>query len=341
MSESDLINYILKDRQHTLSEAFRSWFATCERFEGFVILHKDKIRKKVGGARGEGLEDLRLELELPYLLLLDDRFKVEYEKYAGNKTTSPDFSITFDHSTHFSVEVKRIREADLGRRFSQWIEKVVSRIEAIPSGLAFRLHFPEMESTSDPVDRLEASTEEIISYIENTILTEGGKLSVDSEREFSIPGFQDEMVLTLSKPPHKQDSGTSYHGGIGPIFYTKKEFKKFSDLICDLLLEKQVRPGMINLLFLSTNSTTHEDKNLPEAIHQLHQCDEFFIKKGFKSRQDFLDRSKSLSGILFRSSWMPASASGKNLNFLWLNGQAEYPIPEPIQNYLTNMGKRQ
>lgn len=338
---SELISDIFGDREHFLSVVLRDWFAACRRFEDFVTRYKDKVRKKVRNAiTNEDLEDLRFELQLPYLLLLDARFEVKYEILVSSQTGGPDFTVTFEGSTDFNVEVKRIRDADKDFRFDKWLEKVDRKIDAIPSILSFGLEIPKLESKPDLVDRLEASTEEIIRFITDTIRTTENELIVGSVAEYPIPGFQDEMVLILSKPVNKQDHNTSYSGGLKPIFYTQKEYRKFGDAICDVLL-RQVRPGMINLLFLGSNSTTHEDRDLLLAIHSINQQnDAFFIDKGFASRKDFLARAKSLSGILFRSSWVSLAASSKERNYLWLNEQAEHSIPESIFAYLARMDKK-
>ena len=54
-----------------------------------------------------GLKDLRAELETAVLLLRDERFTLEYEKYVATKQRGQDFTVTFKTHTPFNVEVRR------------------------------------------------------------------------------------------------------------------------------------------------------------------------------------------------------------------------------------------
>jgi hypothetical protein len=335
-----LTEYILDGTRSRFSEVLMAWFATSERFEAFADLYKEKIRKKARTAKtGDDLEDLQFELEAPYLLLLDPRFKVEYEKYGSG----PDFFSRFQETVNFNVEVKRIREAQGGARFDKCMDEIVKRIDAITSSLAFWLDAPGMECRLDLVDRLEVSKEAIISFIANTIRSEENKLLPNSHREYPIPDFEDDLVLDLTKPAHKRDSGTSYHGGTRPIFYTQNEHRKFGDVILESL--RQLIPGMINVLFIGSNNSTHEERDVLEAIRAINQLlrqnqEEFFSKKGFADKRDFLRHTRSLSGIVFRSIWIHPSDSGSDRNFVWLNAGADRPIPEEICKYLRQMTGR-
>lgn len=308
-----------------------------ERFEAFADLYKEKIRKKARtGKTDDDLKDLQFELEAPYLLLLDPRFTVEYEKYGSG----PDFSVSFERRSNFNLEVKRIREAGGGARFDKCMDEIIRRIEMIPSKLAFWLDAPELESNLNLVDRLEVSKEAIISFIDAMVRSEEDKLVPNSHREYPVPGFEGELVLDLTKPANKRDPGTSYHGGTRPVFYTQNEHRKFGDLILGSL--RQITPGMINVLFIGSDSSTHEDWNMFESIKAISRLvrrggDEFFSQKGFVGKQDFLLCSKGLSGIVFRTIWIPATAPGRDRNSLWLNPGAEHPIPEEICEYLRRM----
>src|SRR6185369_2610002 len=80
-----------------------------------------------------GMNDLRAELETAALLLREERFTLEYEKYAALKQRGPDFTVTFKTHTPFNVEVRRIRslelddenaEARIGKLMSVLCEKV-------------------------------------------------------------------------------------------------------------------------------------------------------------------------------------------------------------------------
>jgi hypothetical protein len=90
------------------------WMQDSRRFKSFVAQNGTKIRSKLRGARDvDGLLDLRAELETAALLLRDDRFTLEFEKYAAGRQRGPDFTVTFKTHTPFHVEVRRFRTTNL------------------------------------------------------------------------------------------------------------------------------------------------------------------------------------------------------------------------------------
>lgn len=130
MNSREQIIYLMECRDHPIAQAFEYWIDSSERFAGFVRRYRDKIRKKCITAKTfEDLEDIRVELEIPYLLLLDQRFEVEYEKFIHKEIRSPDFTVIFENCIEFNIEVKRIREPDLGHRFNRWKKEVVQFFE--------------------------------------------------------------------------------------------------------------------------------------------------------------------------------------------------------------------
>jgi hypothetical protein len=335
-----LTEYILDGTRSRFSEVLTAWFATSEWFEAFADHYKGKIRKKARTAKtDDDLEDLQFELQAPFLLLSDSRFTVEYEKYGAG----PDFTATFEGRLNFNVEVKRIRESKEGALFDKCMDDITRRIEAIPSKLAFWLDAPELESNLDLSGRLQRSKEAIVSFVADRIHSEEEQITPDSPREYPIPGFEGELVLELTKPVNKRDPGTSYHGGTKPVFYTQKEHRKFGDVILESL--RQLKPGVINVLFIGSNSSTHEDRDMRMAVDSINRNlrrreENFFSRLGFTDRPDFIRQSRKLSGILFRSIWISSSAQDRDRNFLWLNAGANHPIPEEICKYLREMTGR-
>jgi hypothetical protein len=116
----DLLDYIFDGRKADISDfyaEFEGWVRGSRRFKAFAIDHRSKIRSKLKNARGAGgISDLRAELETAGLLLREDRFALEYEKYTALKQRGPDFTVTFRTNTPFNVEVRRLRgvEHDAG-----------------------------------------------------------------------------------------------------------------------------------------------------------------------------------------------------------------------------------
>lgn len=92
----------------------QQWLRDSRRFKAFVINHRVKIRAKLKGARDEaGLLDVLAELQTAALILRDDRFTLEYERYAAARQRGPDFTATYRTHTLCNVEVRRIRSSEL------------------------------------------------------------------------------------------------------------------------------------------------------------------------------------------------------------------------------------
>jgi len=110
----DLLGYIFDGKKPALYPEFEGWVRGSRRFKAFAISYRGKIRAKLKNVRDEGgMEDLRAELETAALLLREERFTLEYEKYAASNQRGPDFTVTFKTHTPFNVEVRRIRSVEL------------------------------------------------------------------------------------------------------------------------------------------------------------------------------------------------------------------------------------
>ena len=113
-SIDDLLDYIFDGKKSALYLEFKGWVQESRRFKAFATDYRDKIRSKLRNIREEsGVKDLRAELETATILLREERFMLEYEKYAASKQRGPDFTITFKTHTPFNVEVRRIRNVEL------------------------------------------------------------------------------------------------------------------------------------------------------------------------------------------------------------------------------------
>ena len=110
----DLLDYLFDGKKPALYPEFEGWVRGSRRFKAFAISYRGKIRAKLKNVRDEdGMRNLRAELETAALLLREDRFTLEYEKYAASKQRGPDFTVTFKTHTPFNVEVRRIRSVEL------------------------------------------------------------------------------------------------------------------------------------------------------------------------------------------------------------------------------------
>lgn len=105
-----LLDDIFAGRDASLAADFAAWLRGSRRFQAFATTYRGKIRAKLRHAQDEdGRRDLRAELETAALLLGEERFTLEYEKYSAAKQRGPDFTVTFKTHTPFNVEVRRIR----------------------------------------------------------------------------------------------------------------------------------------------------------------------------------------------------------------------------------------
>lgn len=111
----NLLDYIFDGKKSPLYSEFEGWVRGSRRFKAFATSYRSKIRTKLKNVRDEnGMKDLRAELETAVLLLREERFTLEYEKYAASKQRGPDFTVTFKTHTPFNIEVRRIHSVELG-----------------------------------------------------------------------------------------------------------------------------------------------------------------------------------------------------------------------------------
>jgi len=105
-----LLAFIFDGKPHILFLSMKNWLVSSRRFGDFVDVYKDKIRKKIRTTQNhENLLDLRLELQIAYLLLQEQRLSLIYEPGLSEKGRRPDFAVNYTTSLTFMVEVTRIR----------------------------------------------------------------------------------------------------------------------------------------------------------------------------------------------------------------------------------------
>jgi hypothetical protein len=110
----ELLNNIFDGKKPALYSEVEGWARGSRRFKVFATGYRGKIRSKLKNVRDEnGMNDVRAELEIAALLLREERFTLEYEKYLASKQRGPDFTVTFKTHTPFNVEVRRIRNVEL------------------------------------------------------------------------------------------------------------------------------------------------------------------------------------------------------------------------------------
>jgi hypothetical protein len=338
MENSQILKYIF-GKGDLSSPLFLHWIESSKRFKSFAQRYKDKIRKKVSkaqkgqGNKEEALKDVLYELQVAYMMLQCDQFiDIEYEKCGTGNHRSPDFTATFETGVIFNIEVKRIREAPPEIRLATWKKQMGIYVSRIPSDLALNVHILR-DKFHDPIDwlnRLEKETPNIIEYIKmtNAIHEERKDIPVgEAGLPRPIPGFEGEIEIVFRKPPQKPTRTLDWYGGQSPVFNTQLEYRKFADVIIRSL--GQMVPDMLNVLVIVSGSNTHGYFDFGEALKSLVERiekdeDDFFVQKGFSSVHDFLDQSKKLSGVLFRSAWVPMPGNGDYKFYApWCNPDAD------------------
>lgn len=100
------------------------------------------------------------------------------------------------------------------------------------------------------------------------------------------------------------------------IPYTQKESFKFTDIILDKL--KQLRPDMPNIIFIRSNSLTHEAREVDEAFKAIRQRYmsndiQFFKRKGYMTLNEFSSYMTRLSAIVARDDSIPIPGIGSEI----------------------------
>lgn len=110
----ELLTFCFDGPQPPFAVELEQWLRDSRRFRAFVMHHRVKIRAKLKGARDEaGLLDVLAELRTAALILRDERFTLEYERYTAARQRGPDFTATFRTHTLCNIEVRRIRSSEL------------------------------------------------------------------------------------------------------------------------------------------------------------------------------------------------------------------------------------
>ncbi|GAB4130445.1 MAG: hypothetical protein Fur005_16720 [Roseiflexaceae bacterium] len=110
MLNDELVRYLFDNRPHPLTEVVAGWLGSLRPFATFAHTFRDKIRKKLRSIQTEdGILDLRLELEVAFLLLHERSFSLAYEPQPPGLVRGPDFAVTYTTSHTFMLEITRLR----------------------------------------------------------------------------------------------------------------------------------------------------------------------------------------------------------------------------------------
>jgi hypothetical protein len=160
----DVLECVFNGTNRVLYQDFESWVRGSRRFRAFAASYCSKIRAKLRNVRGEeGIKDLRAEFETAALLLRDQQFALEYEKYVASGARGPDFTVTYKTHTPFNVEVRHVRspspvEGDAEAHFLKLIAAVCDKVAQMPPSMVNLLWLVPEHQTSEPELVLVAGT---------------------------------------------------------------------------------------------------------------------------------------------------------------------------------------
>lgn len=126
-----LLGEIFATRKPAFYDELAEWLRGSRRFREFAHTYRNKLRAKLTNAKHPGsLDDLRAELQTAAILCREQRFTLEYERYAAAKQRGPDFSVVYKGHTTFNVEVRRV-QAD-----SHHLEQLLAeKAKQLPAGM--------------------------------------------------------------------------------------------------------------------------------------------------------------------------------------------------------------
>lgn len=132
-AEVELVRYLTDGRDHPLGADLAEWVAARTRFAAYLTANRDKIRKKLRTATGDGAAGVRAELEVAYLLLAERAFELAPEAFGAGRA-GPDLTVTYRVNLRFNLEITRItpEHAALSRRLAGAIG---AKLRQLPSGM--------------------------------------------------------------------------------------------------------------------------------------------------------------------------------------------------------------
>ncbi len=297
------------------------------RFKQWFLNNQTKIISKLRGAREEeDIYDVITELRCAaFLLSFDEVIDLIYEPLLQLQQ-SPDFNAILINTGNIYFEVRRIRRtfAEAKRdQFKQlfW-EKVKTNIHR-NFGIGLTINsIKNVQVFQELIDRID----EIITFIDSYL----SELSQDIEEsiELLLDNYADGLKINISSiPPHRFNNEIRNYGGSFTVPYSGNEYKKFGDIIFEKMY--QLLDGEKNVIFIYADNDTHEEYDLMDSITSINDLitedNEAFVQdKGYASINDFLVKSKRISGILLLTQ--------RHESKLWLNMGSEQPLGEEIKN---------
>lgn len=301
-------------------------------YMNFVQKYSSKIKCKLNAKNPSSLEDNLSELYAAYIFFENNSFiEVYYEEYKSDPkySRSPDFTIRMPDSTSFNIEHTRINYTEKNEKLNNFLNHLYERITNLKLDLAISYSFPYSSNSAQTIYNNE---NEIIDRIICEAIKYNEKFSPNQKADLKLEG---DFTLTFEKLNHKNKSNkTKWSGGNQPIFYNRKEYYRFADIICDKV--KQLIPNQINFIFINAENDTHGQDDfvfaMEELVSSIKNKKFAFLATKKMSSNEFLEYFNNLDGIIFKSRW-----PDRNNKFisLWLNPFNDR-IPTSVKKFVEN-----
>jgi hypothetical protein len=295
------------------------------RFAEFIKQNAAKIEAKIQSAGSDPesedkIKDVYTELLCACLMVTGNKLKLQYEP----QSKGPDFFVTTDDGFSFYVEARHIRPIEIEKRWERWMRKVSDEVGRLPYRYSVTLRFVNITMPecgwSKFMEDLECSTESVVTYIK-------GQLVRGLNGKWVLPGFANLAVLVAPRRDGT-DTHATFEVSTWPVMTkernrgrqmeekTQASSEKLTDVISDKL--RQMQSGSANVLFLSIESATFWESDVQDALKTFEESERF----------------RELSAIVARGLFGPYS---QKRNWVWLNGQASYPLPDQLVRFLEQM----
>lgn len=297
------------------------------RFTQWFRNNHSKIISKFRGARDiEDQHDVLTELRCAaFLLSFDVVTDIIYEPF-HQVQQSPDFKAVLSDSSEIYFEVRRIRKNLAEVKRDQFESKFWEKVRTnIHRNFGLSLMIDSIES-ADVFQSLIDRLDEIITFIDIQL----SKLpeDMDDPIELSLDIFADELKIGVSSVPleRRQFNEIRNYGGTFTIPYSGNEYRKFGDIIFEKT--HQLLDGESNIIFVFADNDTHEAYDLIDSIASINDLIRgsnvsIIQGKGYVTIEDFLVKSKRISGILLLT-------KDKD-RLLWINQGSEHPVKEELK----------
>lgn len=300
------------------------------RFTQWFLINETKIVSKFRGSRGvEDIHDVLTELRCAsFLLSFNKIIELQYEPLHQTQQ-SPDFKAITSIEGDIYFEVRRIRKTPAESNRDQFIELFWEKVKTnIHRNFGLSLDTSSIERT-EHFQELIQKIDEIIAYIDSYLSKLIEDMKEPVELELSLGNFDEVLGVLISSIPEQRrvNNEIRNYGGLFKTPYSGNEYKKFGDIIFEKT--HQLIDGEKNVIFVYADNDTHESYEMMDSIASINdlirEADEKIIrKKGYESINDFLAKSRRISGIFL----LTKSQERK----FWINRGSEHPINDDFKS---------